>query len=84
MLKLAILISGRGSNMAALITAIEQQNLHCKIVCVIANKQAQGLEIANAHAITTTRIARAEYPSKHAHEIAVLNELEKYQALLTE
>lgn len=80
MLKLAILISGRGSNMAALITAIEQQNLHCKIVCVIANKQAQGLEIANAHAITTKRIARAEYPSKHAHEIAVLNELEKHQA----
>ena len=66
--------------MAALITAIEQQNLHCKIVCVIANKKAQGLEIANAHAITTKRIARAEYPSKHAHEIAVLNELEKHQA----
>ncbi|MEK9640811.1 MAG: phosphoribosylglycinamide formyltransferase [Alphaproteobacteria bacterium] len=80
MLKLAILISGRGSNLAALITAIEQQNLHCKIVCVIANKQAQGLEIAEAHAITTKLIARAKYPSKHAHEIAVLNELEKHQA----
>ena len=80
MLKLAILISGRGSNMAALITAIEKQNLHCKIVCVIANKQAQGLEIAKVHAITTKRIARAEYPSKHAHEIAILNELEKHQA----
>jgi formyltetrahydrofolate-dependent phosphoribosylglycinamide formyltransferase len=80
MLKLAILISGRGSNMAALITAIEKQNLHCKIVCVIANKKAQGLEIAKAHAITTKRIARAEYPSKHAHEIAILNELEKHQA----
>ena len=65
--------------MAALITAIEKQNLHCKIVCVIANKQAQGLEIANAHAITTTRIARAGYASKHAHEIAVLNELEVHQ-----
>ena len=80
MLKLAILISGRGSNMAALITTIEKQNLNCKIVCVIANKQAQGLEIANSHAITTKRIARAEYPSKHAHEIAILNELEKHQA----
>ena len=79
MLKLAILISGRGSNMLALITAIEKQNLHCKIVCTIANKQAQGLEIANAHGIATKVIARAEYPSKHAHEIAVLNELEEHQ-----
>ncbi len=79
MLKLAILISGRGSNMLALITAIEKQNLHCKIVCVIANKQAQGLEIAKTHGIPIKLIARAEYASKHEHEIAVLKELEKHQ-----
>lgn len=74
-----IFISGRGSNLAALITAIEKQNLNCKIVCVIANKQAQGLEIARAHGITTKLIARAEYASKLEHEIAVLNELEVHQ-----
>ena len=74
-----IFISGRGSNLAALITEIEKQNLNCKIVCVIANKQAQGLEIARAHGITTKLIARAEYPSKLEHEIAVLNELEVHQ-----
>lgn len=80
MLKLAILISGRGSNMLALITAIEKQNLHCKIVCVIANKQALGLEIAKSYGIPTKLIARTEYASKHEHEIAVLNELGKHQA----
>ncbi len=79
MLKLAILISGRGSNMLALITAIEEQNLHCQIVCVISNKQAQGLDIAKTHGIATKLIARAEYSSKHFHEIAVLKELKKHQ-----
>ena len=79
MLKLAILISGRGSNMLALITAIEKQNLHCEIVCVIANKRAQGLEIAKTHGIATKLIMHAEYPNKHDHERAVLKELEKHR-----
>ena len=39
MIKIAILISGRGSNMVSLVNAVERKNLDCQVACVIANKR---------------------------------------------
>ena len=48
MKKLVILISGRGSNMQALLEA----KLPCRIAAVISNRaDAEGLAIAKAHGI---------------------------------
>ena len=47
LLKLAILISGRGSNMQAILNVIKKQNIPINIVIVISNKPtARGLRIA--------------------------------------
>ena len=47
LLKLAILISGRGSNMKAILDAIEKQNIPIKPTVIISNKAtAKGLKIA--------------------------------------
>lgn len=79
MLKLAILISGRGSNMLNLITEIKKQALECKIVCVIANKQAKGLELAKACGVDTKLIERTIYNSTAEHELAILKELNNHK-----
>ncbi|MDA9189927.1 phosphoribosylglycinamide formyltransferase [Alphaproteobacteria bacterium] len=79
MLKIAILISGRGSNMVSLINAITRENLACKIVCVIANKPAAGLSLAQAKGITTKLIDRGEFTSKQEHERAIQEELNLHQ-----
>jgi phosphoribosylglycinamide formyltransferase-1 len=55
--RVAILISGRGSNMAALIEAAKAPDFPAEIVAVISNRaDAGGLEKAAAHGIPTTVI----------------------------
>src|SRR4051812_29973152 len=55
--RVAILISGRGSNMAALIEAAKTPDFPAEIVVVISNRtDAGGLEKAAAHGIPTTVI----------------------------
>ena len=51
-LRLAVLVSGGGTNLQSIIDAIESGRLQSKIVCVISNKeQAYGLERARKHHI---------------------------------
>ena len=54
LLKLAILISGRGSNMKAILDAVEKQNIPIKPPVVISNKSAtKGLKIARKLGVQT-------------------------------
>ncbi|MGC6412233.1 MAG: phosphoribosylglycinamide formyltransferase [Candidatus Puniceispirillaceae bacterium] len=73
-LKIAILISGRGSNMTALAEAAKQRD-DIDILLVAANKQAEGLEYAAAAGLNTALVQRADYDSKSAHEAAMLAEI---------
>ncbi len=70
--RVAILISGRGSNMSALIEAAKAADYPAEIVAVIANKaDAGGLAVARAHGIQATAIPHRDYASKAEHEAAV-------------
>ena len=54
LLKLAILISGRGSNMSAILRAIKKQNIPIKPTVVISNMpSARGLKIARGLDVKT-------------------------------
>jgi formyltetrahydrofolate-dependent phosphoribosylglycinamide formyltransferase len=67
-----ILISGRGSNMAALIEAAADPAYPADIVGVISDKpDAVGLGIAASRGIATRTIARADHASKEAHDSAI-------------
>ena len=56
-LKVGVLISGRGSNMAALIRAAEAADYPAEIACVVSNKaDAPGLAIAAAAGVPTVAI----------------------------
>jgi phosphoribosylglycinamide formyltransferase 1 len=58
----AVLISGRGSNMAALIEAAQQPDYPAEIALVVANKpDVAGLAKAEAAGIATAIVAHARY-----------------------
>jgi len=71
--RVAILISGRGSNMSALIAATRQQDFPAEIVVVIANRaDAGGLERAAAAGIPTLTIESKPFGRDRAGFEAVL------------
>lgn len=76
----AILISGRGTNMAALIEAARDPSYPADIVLVISNNPtAKGLETAQAEGIKTRAISHKDFLNKSMFEKAlshVLNEAE--------
>jgi phosphoribosylglycinamide formyltransferase-1 len=71
--RVAILISGRGSNMAALIAAARADDFPAEIVVVIANRaDAGGLQKAEASGIATVTIESKPFGSNRAAFEAVL------------
>jgi phosphoribosylglycinamide formyltransferase-1 len=63
--RIAVLISGRGSNLLALIEAIERGDLPAEIVLVVANRaDAGGLKHADSRAIPTLVADRAQFPKR--------------------
>ena len=75
---IGVLISGRGSNLQALIDAIEEKRLPAKIAIVISNRDgAAGLERASAAGIETVVINHRAFPTRDAFDLAVASELRK-------
>ncbi|UCI32859.1 phosphoribosylglycinamide formyltransferase [Mesorhizobium sp. B4-1-4] len=76
-----VLISGRGSNMTALIAAASDLAFPAEIVGVISDKaDAAGLAIAKARGIATQVISRADHGSKQAHDAAIDAALKAFNA----
>ncbi len=74
--RIAVLVSGRGSNLQALIDAIARGELRARIALVICNHAGSpALERAAAHSIPTRLIVRREYPSREAQHAALLEAL---------
>lgn len=77
---IAVMISGRGSNLAALIDACAKPDYPAKIVKVISDRRdAGGLIIAKGAGIEAVAVERRDYASKSKHELAMLEELERVQ-----
>lgn len=73
-----MLISGRGSNLQAVIDSIAAGRLDAKIAVVISNRaNAAGLERARAAGIETLHIDHKRYPSREAFDLAVVAALKQ-------
>jgi phosphoribosylglycinamide formyltransferase 1 len=79
--RVAILISGRGSNMAALIQAAAAEDFPAHIVVVVSNRaDAGGLETAKASGVPTVTIESKPFGKDRAAFEAVLQSaLERHQ-----
>jgi phosphoribosylglycinamide formyltransferase-1 len=74
--RIAVLISGRGSNLQALIDAVSDGRLHAEIAVVISNRaDAQGLERARAARIETLTVSHRVFPTRDAFEAVLVREL---------
>ncbi len=81
--KIGVLISGRGSNLQAIIDAITSGGLDAKIAVVVSNKpNAPGLERAKQAGIETLYINHKEYASREQFDLAVVAELKKRDVAL--
>jgi len=77
-LRLAILLSGRGSNFAAIHDAIVRGELDAEIVCVISNRpDAPGIANARQWGLDAHVIDHRAFASRAAHEYEVLRVLEQ-------
>jgi phosphoribosylglycinamide formyltransferase-1 len=75
-MKLAILLSGRGSNFEAIHCAIATGALQARIVCVISNRpDARGIERARELGLSAHVFDHKRYATRAAHEDDVLRVL---------
>ena len=77
--RVGILISGRGSNMSALIEAARAPDYPAEIVGVLSNRAAApGLAIAAAEGIATASLAQSKFPSRDMFEDVMTQILESW------
>ena len=76
--RVAILISGRGSNMVALIEAAQAKDFPAEIVLVVSNRpDAAGLAFATSSGITTAVVDHKSFASREAFDTALQETLEQ-------
>jgi phosphoribosylglycinamide formyltransferase-1 len=70
---LGVLVSGRGSNLQAILDAIEAGSLDARVAVVLSNKaDAVALERAAAAGVATRCIPHRDYPSREAFDTALV------------
>ena len=81
--RIGSLTSGRGSNLQAIIDAIEAGELDCRLMVVISDRQdAQALERARKHGIEAVFLDPKGYRTREAFDQAVLSVLAEHQVEL--
>ena len=74
----AILISGRGSNLKAIIDAIGRRDLDASIAIVISNRaDAPGLDHARQAGLETLVLSHTAYPTREDYDRALVAELRR-------
>jgi phosphoribosylglycinamide formyltransferase-1 len=77
---LAVLVSGRGSNLDAIFHAIERGELHARVALVISSRpDAPALEIARQHGVAAVVITPKSFTSRAEAGAAVVSALQTAQ-----
>ena len=84
---IVILISGSGSNMAAIALAAQKQRwhekFHASVACVISNKPAaDGLASASALGLATRVLDHTQFESREAFDLALRAAIDEHQPAL--
>lgn len=79
MKNIVILISGRGSNMEAVVRALDAEKWPARIAAVISNKaDAKGLEFAQSRGIPTAVVPSKEFASRAEFDAALQETIDRY------
>jgi phosphoribosylglycinamide formyltransferase 1 len=78
--KIGVLVSGRGTNLQAIIDAIENGELNAGIAVVLSNKKdAPALERAQKKGIETAYMDPKQFASKKEYDLALAGELKNHR-----
>ena len=69
MFKIAVLVSGGGTNLQEIIDNIENKRLNCKIEYIIADRDCYSLERGRKYNIKSVLLDKKEYGNKLSNEI---------------
>ena len=76
---IVILISGRGSNMEAIVRACTSEGWSARVVAVISNRaDAQGLAFARRHGIATAVVEHKAFASREAFDAELAQTIEGF------
>jgi phosphoribosylglycinamide formyltransferase-1 len=79
MKKLVILISGRGSNMEAIVRACSDEGWPAQVAAVIANRpDATGLAFAASHGIATAVVDHRQFSGRDSFDAALAQEIDGF------
>ena len=79
MKRIVILISGRGSNMEAIVRTAQAEQWPAEIAAVISNRaDAGGLAFAASHGIPTGVISNKDYPTREAFDAALQSAIDRF------
>ena len=79
MVKLAVLVSGGGTNLQSIIDSIEAGRLDAELLVVLSdNPGAYALERARKHSIPTEIATRGDFPGKDALDAEIARRLKSY------
>lgn len=79
-LSLVVLLSGSGSNLQAIIDAIEKGQLNAQIKAVISNRpDAYGLQRARDHAIQAISLDHREYAEREQFDLQLQQHIDQFQ-----
>ncbi|MBI5399188.1 phosphoribosylglycinamide formyltransferase [Candidatus Saganbacteria bacterium] len=79
MLNLGVLISGKGSNLQAIIDACEREKIPARVAVVISNNpESYGLERAKNHKIPAVILNSKDFSNKNTYELEIVKNLKQY------
>jgi phosphoribosylglycinamide formyltransferase-1 len=79
MKNIVILISGRGSNMQAIVHAARAEKWPARIAAIISNRaDAEGLNFAREQGIPTAVVSNKAYPSRDDFDAALQTEIDRF------
>ena len=82
-LRLGVLVSGRGSNLRAILEAIARDDLPAAVAIVISNHPGvPAIARAERYGVPVAVLERAAYPSRRDHQLAIAAALADYRVEL--
>ncbi|MBI2941261.1 MAG: phosphoribosylglycinamide formyltransferase [Chloroflexi bacterium] len=82
-LRLGVLVSGRGTNLQAILDAEARGELSATVAIVISNHPGVlALERAQRAGVPTAVVVRADYPTRRAHDAAIVDCLRRHDVRL--
>ncbi|MEZ5473405.1 MAG: phosphoribosylglycinamide formyltransferase [Steroidobacteraceae bacterium] len=79
---IAVIISGRGTNMAAIVRAAQSGAIAADVAVVIADRAAAGLELARLRGIATELVAARDFTNRAAFDAALAEAIDRSGARL--